>query len=123
MKTHLIIPIAAPSLNAWYSQGHWSHRKRIADAFHKAIWVVCKKDKIQPITQYPVKIITRSFYKKKRQFDTINCATANKLCEDGLVRAGILKNDTPEYVSGHEVLCPIFGYKEDMTIVIVEGGL
>lgn len=119
---HFSIPIVAPSLNLWYSGQHWSKRKKIADTFHQFIKVICKQEKIQPITQYPVKITTRSFYKKKRKFDCSNVFTANKLCEDGLVRAGILIDDTPQYVSGHEVLCPRFGADEDMTIVIIENG-
>ncbi len=120
---HLTIPIVAPSLNTWYAGQHWSKRKKIADAFHRAIFVVCKQEKIKPITQYPVKITTRSFYKQKRKLDTVNCVTNNKLAEDGLVRAGILKDDTPQYVSGHEVLCPRFGCDEDMTIIIIEEAL
>ena len=116
----LSVPIVAPSVNKWFGRGHWSERKRVVDIWDKAIWALCKKDMIQPVTRYPICIITKSYFKAKRQRDTSNCFTANKLAEDGLVRAGILKDDTPQYVARHIIEVPEFGYYEDNTIIIVD---
>jgi hypothetical protein len=87
-----------------------------------AIWVLCKQDKIQPITEYPVCITTKSYFKATTQRDTSNTFPANKLAEDGLVEAGILKDDTPQYVCRHIIEVPEFGCKEDMTVITISKG-
>lgn len=119
MKMRLEIPLVAPSLNRWYAGCHWTYRQKIAKTWHKAVWIICKTEKIEPITKFPVKIITRTHTKTKSQRDASNCITANKLVEDALVLAGIIPNDTPEYVCYHGVYAPIVG-DEDKTIVWVE---
>lgn len=115
----LSVPIVAPSVNKWFGRGHWSERKRIVDIWDTAIWLMCQQDKIPPITEYPICIATKTYFKSKRKRDTSNCFTANKLAEDGLVRAGILIDDTPKYVTRHIVEVPEFGHHEDCTVIMV----
>jgi Holliday junction resolvase RusA-like endonuclease len=114
------IPLVAPSLNKWYAGSHWSKRKKLADDWHLAIFIICKQDKIKPIITYPVTITTKSYYKKKKEMDTSNVFPANKLAEDGLVKSGILKDDTIKYVNRHIVEVPEFGHHEDRTVIIVD---
>ena len=118
----LSIPIVAPSLNKWYAGGHWSKRKKVVDIWHDAIWILCRQDKIPSVEEYPVCITTKSYFKGRRQRDTSNCFAANKMAEDGLVKAGILKDDTPQYVCRHIIEIPEFGCPEDMTVITISKG-
>jgi hypothetical protein len=92
----------------------------VADLWHATVWGICKEAKIEPFKIFPVRITTKSFFKSKAKRDTDNGCTANKLAGDGLVIAGILPDDTTDYVAEHLVLTPIFGHTEDKVVVTVE---
>lgn len=96
MKITFEIPLKTPSLNQWYSGGHWSKRKKVADEWHDAVWAVMREKKIKPITDFPISVTYR-FY-MKRLLDPSNTITAPKLIEDGLVKAGIIPDDTARYI-------------------------
>lgn len=113
----LKIPLVAPSLNKWYSGKHWSFRNTTAKLWHDTVWKMCLVDKIKPLTLFPVTISTQTFTIKKIKRDVSNCVCANKLAEDALVRAGILPDDTPKYVSRHIIEKPVIGHSEDMTLI------
>ena len=113
----ITIPLVPPSLNVFYSGRHWAIRKALADEWHNAVWVICKKQKIKKITEFPVDIITQTYYKSKRERDTDNTILAPKLICDGLKLAGIIPDDNPKYIGTHIIKPPIIGYKEDMTVV------
>lgn len=53
----------------------------------------------RPIESYPVVIVYRWYSKNKRK-DVDNISFAKKFINDGLVAAGVLKNDSQKYVSG-----------------------
>ena len=117
----LIIPLETPSLNKWYSGGHWSKRKDLADLWHLIVKQEVKKQGIKSPVIYPIRITTMTHYKGKgRVKDTSNTFPANKLVEDGLVKAGILPDDTVEYVADHLVLRPAFNTGENKVIVWIE---
>lgn len=116
----LSVPIVAPSLNKWYAGTHWIERKKVVDIWHTTVHLICRKDKVKPVAGYPVSITTKSYFKGKRKKDTSNCFTANKLAEDGLVKAGILIDDTPQYVTKHITLVPEFGHHEDCTVIMID---
>ena len=113
------IPIIAPTLNKWYAGNHWTQRKKVADEWHLAVLILCRQDNIKPVESYPVCITTKTYFKTNRKRDTSNCFPANKLAEDALVKAGILKDDTPQYVSKHIVYLPEFGQHRDETVITV----
>ena len=113
------IPIIAPTLNKWYAGSHWSHRKKVADEWHTTIRMLCLIDQVKAVESYPVCIMTKTYFKTKRKRDTSNCFPANKLAEDALVKAGILKDDTPQYVTKHIVAVPEFGQAKDETIIMI----
>ena len=107
-----------PSLNLWYAGIHWSKRKKLVDLWHTMVKIYVNNNKVKPVEKYPVCIISQTFLKSKRSRDTDNGILANKICCDGLVLVGILKDDTPEYVIEHRVLRPIFEAKENKTIIV-----
>ncbi len=118
MKVEFAIPLVAPSLNQWYAGNHWSKRKKVADEWHKAVKYLCMQYQIESFTK-PVIITTQTLLPTKRARDVSNCFAANKLAEDGLVKAGILKNDTPEYVVRHIVEKPVIGVGKGETLIII----
>jgi Holliday junction resolvase RusA-like endonuclease len=113
------IPLTAPSLNKWYAGVHWRTRQKTAKQWHETVHILCLENKLKPITEYPVILETQSYFKDKRKRDSSNYSTANKLCEDGLVKAGILKDDNGDYVAGNFTYTPILGAKENKTILTV----
>ena len=66
--------------------------------FHLAAKVAVAERKIKPIEEYPVQFMYK-FYFVKRQLDCINCGAMTKAIEDGLRACGILKDDSPKFVS------------------------
>jgi Holliday junction resolvase RusA-like endonuclease len=118
----LEIPLVPPSLNKWYASSHWRGRQQVAKLWHETIHYLCLENKIQPITDYPVIVETQAYFKDKRNRDSSNMITANKLCEDALVKAGILKDDTGDYVIANFVYAPIKGASENKTILIIRKG-
>lgn len=116
------IPLVPPTLNAFFGSMDKYQRNRIVKQWHKAVYVVCKQQKIKPITKYPVDIQTTTYFKRKgSKRDTSNCFAANKLVEDGLVRAGIIVDDNPKYVRKHIVRPCVMGCPEDYVLVLVTG--
>ena len=59
----------------------------------------CRYQKIQPVVNYPVKILYR-WYSKDCRKDTDNVAFSKKFINDGLVCAGVLLNDSRKYIVG-----------------------
>lgn len=94
MKFTIAIPEKV-SANKIYSGTHWAVRKKIADKFHEAIGRA-KLPKV--LYEIPFLNITFTFYFYNRPFDCSNCFFMAKCLEDGLVRAGIIKGDSPEFV-------------------------
>lgn len=93
----MIIKIPLPekvSTNAIYGGLHWSKRKKLADLFHEALIEYRKTQ----IVEYPVDI-NYVFSFKGKLLDTTNCTYMAKMFEDGLVKNGVLKGDSPEYVA------------------------
>ncbi len=58
-----------------------------------------RKAKVEPVLEYPVKIIYK-WYSKDQRKDTDNVAFSKKFINDGLVNAKILIDDSRKYVSG-----------------------
>lgn len=120
--TVLRIPLVCPTLNNWYAGTHWRKRKEVADLWHTTIWYCYKNQWVEPVTRFPVIITTQTWYKPTgRHRDTSNCFPANKLAEDGLVKVGILPDDTTEYVAEHRTLTPVIvkTEKENETVITI----
>jgi Holliday junction resolvase RusA-like endonuclease len=59
----------------------------------------CKKNPLRKVTIFPVLICFRWFSKNSRK-DLDNVAFSKKFILDGMVMAGVLPDDSREYVSG-----------------------
>lgn len=57
------------------------------------------KQRVPSIDTYPVHIVYR-WYPKDRKKDVDNIVFGKKFINDGLVRAGVLENDSQKYLSG-----------------------
>lgn len=95
MKLTIPIPRRA-TVNTFYSAPHWAVRAKLASEYHEAVFWAVKRQKVRLITKYPV-VCHYLFKLKGRLPDVSNLLV--KLIEDGLVKAGVLKGDSPEYVS------------------------
>ncbi len=99
----VFIEFMGPSLNSIYAGVHWSERKKQADAGHLAVSLV----KIKPFD----KPVTLTFQpvagKRDRIRDCSNYSYAAKIIEDGLVKTGVLEDDSPEFVKGFGIDEPV----------------
>ena len=78
-----------PSLNILYAGVHWAKRKKMVDEIHQLVYYqAINKEKFNQ----PVKISYEIHYKGKRRHDPDNAAI--KIFTDGLVLAGVLKDDS-----------------------------
>lgn len=80
--------------NYLYQSGHWQRRKQVADTIHSLVFCYCRSQKIQPV-DHPVIIELIAHAVRPLDPDNI-CA---KLYIDGLVKAGVIKDDNRNYVS------------------------
>jgi len=83
----------AVSWNKIYAQGHWTTRKKLADEIHFRVKIACKG--VKRISKR-VDILIVAMFKGKRALDSSNICL--KLYEDGLVKAGVIDDDSPKYV-------------------------
>ncbi len=82
------------ALNAHYHAGN-----NIKQQETDYVYLMALKQKIKPITQYPV-VVNFEWYCANERKDIDNVAFAKKFILDGLVRAGVLVNDSRRYVIG-----------------------
>ena len=85
------------STNEIYSGCHFRTRMKHKQAFKYEVIRVVRKMKIKPVDTYPVSL-NFSFYFEKTLLDSSNCSYMAKMIEDALVKEGVLKNDSPQYV-------------------------
>ena len=85
------------STNVFYNM-HFHKRHDLKQEFYTAVLYAARKAKIAPITHYPVNV-TYSFTLPGRALDTLNLGAMAKMVEDGLRHAGVLKDDSPLFVS------------------------
>jgi hypothetical protein len=71
---------------------HWSKRKKIADAYHRALLPFRDRRFLLPAH------LLFTFTFKSRLLDCTNCAIMAKCLEDALVMYKIIPDDTPKYV-------------------------
>lgn len=96
MKKLVIDNFKCPSLNKSYAGRHWSKRKAEADIIHGLVGGLCIVQDLKPVKSYPVDIYITASYKSKIRRDSGNASSKELI--DGLVLAGILKDDSTEYV-------------------------
>ena len=88
------IPIIEKISNNKLRTVHWGIRASITKKYIKKVKTACRL-----FRQIETSIdLVVTFYFKNRPLDCSNCAGMCKMIEDGLVEAGIIKNDSPDYV-------------------------
>ena len=99
MKFTIAIPEKV-SLNKIYAGVHWKQRREWAEDMHWAV-MACRV----PAYRGPFPIDCRyHFHLHGKQLDSSNCAFLAKLVEDGLVHAGVIPDDSRNYVRWFSVL-------------------
>lgn len=114
----LFVPWLGPSLNSIYAGIHWAKRKKHADAAHWAVKEAVLRNGINSIKSPVGLSFTPVLGKGKRALDCSNYGYAVKLLEDGLVRAGVLVDDTNQYVVATCTTKPVRGKATGMIIQI-----
>lgn len=95
-----------PTLNEFYAGMHFRDRSRIKNTWRTLVRLAVREQKIQPVKEYPVSIDCRLvFGKGRRGYDWENAAATVKLVQDGLRHAGILTDDSVQYIRGGRIWC------------------
>ena len=104
----IIVPFLAPSTNEIYSGVHWSKRKALKNQAAQAVMVACAEyRKVLSQAISPVIIQTTGLLGKgQRSYDISNYSYNHKLIEDGLVKCGVIPDDTIEFVKGMNIRPP-----------------
>jgi hypothetical protein len=89
----------APSINGLYTM-HPMTRSIRAKQFKLLVVAMCRKQGLQPVEHYPVTVhVVCHFGPGRRRYDWENLALSAKWTGDGLREAGILHNDSPDYIA------------------------
>jgi len=95
----LIVAMIGPSLNT-YDRMHWTKRDSLHDYWHQMVAREAKEQGLYPVQTYPVRVEVECYFGKgERRLDWDNLSPTPKLIQDGLVKAGILRNDSPPWVA------------------------
>lgn len=100
MKT-LVIPGELTDLNTFIKamNGHRLAGNSIKQEETDRVAMECRIARIPEVDKYPVHI-TYNWYSKDQRKDTDNVAFAKKFINDGLVKAGVLEDDSRKFVAG-----------------------
>jgi Holliday junction resolvase RusA-like endonuclease len=109
-------PFTYPSWNAILAM-HWSTRKKHHDKFLNATGLILKSLHITPFTT-PVKIVVDLYFKNKRIRDIDNYG--GKWMIDAIRLAGIIPDDSTEWIPEGPDVMIITGEGENKTIVKIE---
>jgi hypothetical protein len=101
----LFVPYLGPSTNAIYAGLHWAKRKKAKDDALKATMATVRSEGVTAAGSRVDLIFTPQVGKGVRKRDTSNNSMTAKLIEDALVKAGVLKDDTEQYVR-NVTMCP-----------------
>ena len=97
----LVIPGELADLNTFIDDlkaSRWRGQRVKNEETDRVAWLA-KAQRLQTVTEYPVKI-TYTWYLKDRRKDLDNIVFAKKFINDGLVRAGVLENDGQKQIMG-----------------------
>lgn len=95
----LHVPAIAPSINGLYTMHAMSRSIRAKE--WKNLVIFCARDqRLQPVEHYPVTVhVVCWFGPGRRRYDWENLALSAKWTGDGLRAAGILENDSPDFIA------------------------
>ncbi len=99
----LDVPWIGPGTNAMYAGQHWKKRKEHADTGHWAALVAVRKYYPADHLDSPV-ALTFTPHHNGRIYDLDGYAYTVKIIIDGLVRAGLLKDDSQKFIKSLTIL-------------------
>lgn len=112
----LQLPFTAPlSLND--RMHHWT-RARLTKEWRDAAHVLARAAKIPPCERVRVTLIYTP--RDRRRRDPLNLVLSLKACEDGIVDAGVVPDDTPQYVESQMPLIDLPSRTEPGLALFVE---
>ena len=98
----LRLPVEAPPLlmNQLRSKTHWRAQHAAHQSVIDIVWAMCKAQRV-PLFTVPVVVTLTWHAKHNRRRDPDSLAPMVKGCLDGLVRSGVLEDDSSAHV--HDV--------------------
>lgn len=88
------LPITKPlSMN---DRTHWRKKYEARDELNSAVIMLVRKERIPPCQRIRVTLVYTP--KDKRRRDPLNLVETLKPVEDAIVRAGVVPDDTPQYL-------------------------
>jgi len=96
LKLTVVLPHKV-SNNTFY-RTHFHLKSSIKNDFYRVVQIAVKQSKLKPILDYPANFVYE-FHNKGRLLDLTNYGASVKMLEDGLKECGILKDDSPKFVS------------------------
>ena len=112
------VPWIGPPTNKMYAGQHWSRRKITADTGHMATFVEVREF-VGNRFKKPV-TLTFTPHHNGRLYDLDGYLYTCKIIIDGLVKAGLLKDDSQKYVRGITILPTVKSEDRFMQVDIEE---
>lgn len=75
---------------------HWASKARSTRAIREMAFVMCKHERVQPMRAATLEVVTR--WADHRSRDAENIAPTSKAAVDGCVEAGLLPDDSSNYL-------------------------
>ncbi len=101
----IVLPLPNRALSANFTVGGIGGRMMKATATRKYRRLACKQVQQEQIESLPwkkVSVAAKFFHKTKRHRDTDSAMYSLKAVYDGIVDAGVVPDDTPEYMKREE---------------------
>ena len=76
---------------------HWAKKAKITKSIRQEVYIRAKAARLRPCKHLTVRFFYRP--RDKRRRDPANCISSQKPIVDGLVQAGLVPDDTAEYVT------------------------
>ncbi|HEY9525329.1 MAG TPA: hypothetical protein VIR33_18975 [Thermopolyspora sp.] len=94
------LPAGMELLTSNNRSGHWGHRHRITKSIVGTTIVIARAAKIPPLGRVTISAVWHPPAKGRAPVrDAHNLAPTLKACIDGIVRAGVLRDDSDTYVA------------------------
>lgn len=114
MRQRFVIPGRFPSLNEFYRMNRWEQARVKRECDERVAWAA-KAARVRPAVGRVMYSVTWHEANRKRDLD--NVAFGKKFIQDGLVKAGVLRNDTGREIAG---FADSFAYDPDDPRVVVD---